>query len=167
MQYKINDIVIYCNYGICRIKEIRFTSFSSDRPKEEYFVLSSQDNKKSTCFVPVSSADSILRYPMSEAEIESLLEQARNAHIEWPENRQRRFELFNKILSEGISVNLILLLGCLYNKRLENAAKNKTLSATDEQIFSQAEKLLHNEFAYSLKLPTDKVSTFISDCLNK
>ncbi len=167
MQYKNNDVVVYGNYGICRIKETRFTSFSPDRPKEEYFVLYSRDNKNSTYYVPVSSADSILRYPMTKSEIEELLDKARNTHIEWPENRQHRSELFHRILSNGISVDLVLLLGCLYSKRLENTAKNKGLSATDEMIFSQAEKLLHNEFAYSLSLSTDKVSSFISDYLNK
>lgn len=167
MQYKNNDVVVYGNYGICKIKETRFTSFSPDRPKEEYFVLSSRDNKNSTYYVPVSSADSILRYPMTKSEIEELLDKSRNTYIELPENRQHRSDLFHKILLKGVSEELIASLGCLYNKRIESEEKNKKLSSTDEMIFSQAEKLLHSEFAYSLNLSADKVITFISDYLNK
>lgn len=167
MQFNRGDTVVYGIYGICKIKEISFTSFSHDRPKEKYYVLSPSDSKNSTYYVPFSSADESLRLPMSKCDVEALIESARSRHIDWPENRQQRSDLFRQIIYGGISEELILLLGCLYTRRLELSTQNKTLSSTDEIFLTQAKTLLHSEFAYSLGLNKEEVSSYICELFNK
>ena len=167
MQFNKGDTVVYGIYGICKIKEIRFTSFSPDRPKEKYYVLSPDENKNSTYYVPFSSADEVLRLPMSKCEIEALIENARKIHIDWPENRQHRSECLRQIVSGGISEELIVLLGYLYTKRTELSSQNKTLPSTEEVLFSSAERLLHNEIAHSLGLSENEVCSYICELFNK
>ncbi len=167
MQFNKGDTAVYGIYGICRIKDVGFMSFSGDRPKEKYYILSPVDNRTSTYYVPFSSADNSIRLPMTKKDIDALIESAKKRNIDWPENRQQRSDLFRRIIAGGISEDLVLLLGCLYSKQLDLSAHNKTLSSTDENFFIQAERLLHNEFAYSLGLSKEEVINYICELYNR
>ena len=166
MQLKKDDIVIYGNFGLCRIKNITFTSFSHDMPKESYLVLSSVSNPKSTFYVPERNAPTQLRRPLDKEEILRLLEEAKSADITWTDNRQARSDEFRAILSKGVSPQLVSLLNCLYCRREELQERNKTLCSTDEAVFSSAEKLLNEELAYSLKINKSEVNSFINSFFN-
>lgn len=163
MQFKTGDKVIYSGFGLCVIKNIKPMSFSSDRPKEDYLVLYPVSNPSSTFYVPEKSAQTEIRMPLNKDEILSLLEKAKKSDAVWTDNRQIRSDKFRAILSKGVSEELIALLNCLYCRREELQQQNKNLSFTDEAVFSNAEKLLHEEFAYSLKINKSEVNRFISD----
>lgn len=162
-KYSIGDYVVYDIYGICKITAIQNLSLISGTPKKNYYVLSPLNVSSSTYYVPVSGEASRerLRLPMSENEIKQLLLRAKNIVFPWAEKRQERLEKANRVLSEGITAELVSMLGCFYNKKKDLEACGKKLSATDENIFFLAEKALKEEFSFSLGIPQDEVSEYI------
>lgn len=161
MQYKSGDIVVYGNYGICKIKDIKPMSFSSDKKKESYYILSAENNKASTYYIPVSASESLLRQPMTKDEIDSLLRKASEINIEWQDNRQLRADRFHSIISNGITEELVALISCIYKRKQELKERNKSISSSDEALFSSAEKMLIEEFSFCLNIPEEKVNSYI------
>ncbi len=163
MQFKTGDTVVYGKFGVCKVKGVQLMTFSSDRPKENYYILTPVTNTNSTFFVPVTNSEKSLRFPLTREEIHSLLDEARATPFAWPENRQTRSDSFSACLSKGVCAELVALLNCLFQRRRCLAEQKKTLSSTDESIFANAEKLLHEEFAFSLKIPKSEINTYISN----
>ena len=51
----------------------------------------------------------------------------------------------------------------LYLRRQELMDSHKKLHSADERALEEAENLLHDEFAYSLGIPRDKVVPYIKE----
>lgn len=161
-KYNIGDFVVYDIYGICTVSKIENLSLISGAPKRKYYILSPLNAASSTYYVPVSGeAVNKLRAPMTEAEIQQLLLKAKASMPDWIEKRQERNEYTNRILSMGITPELISLIGCLYNRKQLLETQGKKLSSTDENTFALAEKMVKEEFAFSLNISADKVSKYI------
>ena len=163
MQFKTGDTVIYGSFGVCSVKGLKLMSFSSDNPKENYYVLTPFSNANSTYYVPVRNSEQSLRKPMTEDEIKALLKRAKEIPFRWTDNRQTRSDAFHATLSKGVSAELVALLHGLFQRRVSLNEQKKSLSSTDEAVFSNAEKLLHEELAFSLKIPKDEVNSYISN----
>ena len=161
MQIQKGNKLIYGTFGLCCVKDINLRSFSSNVPKERYIILSPISSPMSTYYILEKNADTLLRLPLTTEEINDLIKKAKDIRINWIDNRQLRSDNFRSVLSKGVSPELISLLHCLYQRREQLKAANKTLSSTDEAIYSSAEKLLLEEFSYSLRISKDAVNGYI------
>lgn len=161
--------VVYDIYGVCRIKEIKPMSFTGGKPTQKYYVLSPLNSSLSTYYVPVDSEKLTkkLRNPLTKSEIHSLLHGTAKNSMQWIENRQMRSETFRAILNEGVSAELLSLIKCLFERKQELSEKGKSLSATDENMLSSAEKLICEEFAFSLGTEKENVTGYICDYIEK
>lgn len=162
-EYKPDTCLVYDTYGICKVLRIENISFSKGTPKRPYYVLSPLNAPASTYYVPVGNEalQKKLRLPMTENDINALLQKSQKCSVKWIENRQERNETFGRILSAGITEELICLIGCLYERRCELSEKGKKLSSTDEGFFASAEKMVKEEFAFSLGISPDEVTEYI------
>lgn len=156
--FKKGSCLIYESYGLCKLEDIREMSFCRGQEKKTYYVLSPFNAVGSTFYVPAEAVGK-LRLPMERGEIDSLLTAARDTRIDWIENRQQRKDSFRSVLCEGITPKLIALIRCIYLKKQELGEKK--LSATDEGIFNEAEKLVSEEFGFSLGLEDGGVTEYI------
>ena len=162
--YKVGTYLIYDTFGICKLDKIENLSFSKGTPKRPYYVLSPLNSPSSTYYVPVTNnaQTTKLRPPMTEKEIKALLEKSRSLNIKWIENRQERNENFGKILASGISEELICLISCLYSRSSALSELGKTLSSTDKDFLVTAEKMVAEEFAFSLGILPEEVPGYIN-----
>ena len=162
-KYNVGDFVVYDVYGICRIVKIETLSFVKGLPKRDYYVLSPLNAAASTYYIPTKgeTPEQKLRLPMTEVQIRQLLLKAKSSELEWIEKRQERTDFSNRILSSGITPELISLIGCLYSRKQQLEAQGKKLCSTDENTFALAEKMVKEEFAFSLSIPAEKVSEYI------
>lgn len=162
--FKKGDILVYDTYGLCKVKEIKGISFSKLEPKQDYYVLMPLSNALSTYYVPVNNekASSKLRLPLTKEQIQDMLSQVTDESCKWIDNRQVRSDSFHGILKRGISSELISLIHCIYLRKESLSKQGKSLSATDESIFSSAEKLLNEELSFALNIESEKVSDYIS-----
>lgn len=98
---------------------------------------------------------------MTEDEIHNLLLTTKNTVLYWIDKRQERNDTSNRILSSGITPELVSLVSCLYNRKNQISETGKKLTSSDESIFSQAEKIIKKEFSFSPGIPDTKVSEHI------
>ena len=58
------------------------------------------------------------------------------------------------------------MIRCLYMRKTQLQENGKKLSGGDESVFNSAEKLVSEEFAFSLGLLPEEVSKYIHDFMN-
>lgn len=70
-------------------------------------------------------------------------------------------EKYTKILKSGDNKQLVKLIRTLYLEKEKKKVEGKKLYVNDEKIMTNAEKLLHEEFALVLDIKVDEVLPFI------
>lgn len=164
--FKINDCVIYGRSGVCRIDDIEQRSF--DGKSGSYYVLKPIGNRNATIYVPCDNEKlaKLMRRPLSKSEIDELLSGVGEYHTEWIDDKKERPIYFKNIIGGGNIKQILSLMRCIYLKKQELIAKNKSLPIADERLLSDTEKLINEEFAYSLGIDCSKVSEYISEKVN-
>lgn len=161
----VNDTVMYENYEVCRIVDVRTERFQ--KKAVLYYVLKPVYDQTSTIYSPVESSRDKLRKVLSLEEIYQLIQLMPDAETQWEENEQLRKEQHSAILRRGDHQELIKLLKTLYAKRQEKAESGKKFHAIDERTMKEAEHILHGEFAHVLKLEPNQVAPFITGELKR
>lgn len=167
--FQIGEVVSYGATGICTIEDIRMEAMSrSGTRKQEYYIL--RPNAAPTCktYVPVNN-DTLtakMRRVYTREQIDQLIDSIRDQKLSWIEDTRRRAEVFGQILSKGISGELLLLIACLYLEKKARTKGGRKFCATDEKLLSSAERMVSEEFAYSLQIPQNQVSAYIAQKLS-
>ena len=94
---------------------------------------------------------------MTINEVYSLINTMPHTESIWIEDINLRKEKYTKILKSGDNKQLVKLIRTLYLEKVEV----KKLYVNDEKIMTDAEKLLHEEFALVLDIKVDEVLPFI------
>ena len=165
-KFNVNDFVVYGKSGLCFVKEIKKMRMANG-PLSEYYVLNSAAGNAVTIYVPCDKENLVakMRRPLTKNEIDTILEEAKGQQINWIDNNNERAEFFKKISDSDNYRDWLLLVSCLHLKKTEKAANGKHLSSKDESTLKLLEKLIEEEFCYSLKLKRDKISEYIKEKL--
>lgn len=163
--FSINEIVVHPNSGVCKISDIRTERFASSA--EKYYVLQPIYSPSTTrIFVPVSGDKIKLRHPLSKQEVISAIDCSLSVKSQWLEDEKKRSERFSAVLSEKEPTKIIEIICELHKNKAQRASEGKKLRNNDERILSEAEKVIHQEFAFVLGIEPDDVAKFIMDRLN-
>ncbi|MBQ7006257.1 MAG: CarD family transcriptional regulator [Oscillospiraceae bacterium] len=164
-KFAVNDYVIYGKNGLCQISEIKTVHMANT--KNEYYVLNSVNGNQVTIYVPCCNEVLMakMRYPMTKDEIDCLLLSVKGQEIKWIDNNNERNEYFHSITESENYKDWLLLIGCIYLKKQEKLAAGKHLSSHDENTLKLLEKLIEDEFCYSLQLDKNHVSSYIKEKL--
>lgn len=158
--YEIGNIVVHPGVGVCKIHDIRTEQFSDLQPKL-YYILKPVYENGSTVYTPVDSDKITLRRMLTESDVYELIHSVSTEQPLWVDNDAQRQTSFTEILRGGDDRKLIQLVVEIHRKILEKQSEGKKLHIADKRILMEAEKILHQEFAYSLKLKLDEVAPFI------
>ncbi len=158
--FKIDEVIVHPNAGVCKINDIRFERFGMSN--EKYYVLSPVYSSAPTkIYVPVFGNKIELRYPISKEQLSLAIKNSANIETQWIDDEKQRNEKFNNVLKSKEPTAIIEMLCELHKKRKERAAIGRKLRSNDERILSEAEKMIHSEFAYVLGIEPDNVPKFI------
>lgn len=163
--YKINDIVIYKNEGVCKISDIVIKSF---KDKEiEYYVLKPVYKENSEIFVPKNNAELVsrMREVLSKEEIITLIKAMPQEDDIWIEDENQRKEQYKLLIKNGDRTELIRLIKTLFKHKEKQKEAGKKIHITDERFFKDAEAILYDEFAYVLGISQNQVVPFIIEQL--
>ena len=162
IRYEKGEYVVYGNNGICLVEDITSMKFGKNK-EEQYYVLRPQSINSSTVFVPMSNEKllSKMRYIMSKAQIDSLLDMQKGKEIEWISDKNERSNSFKDILASGDRGRLLLMISCIYLKKQELSLAGKKLNISDERVLKEAQKLVEEEFSYSLNLSGEDLGVYI------
>lgn len=98
---------------------------------------------------------------MTINEVYSLINTMPHTESIWIEDINLRKEKYTKILKSGDNKQLVKLIRTLYLEKEKKKVDGKKLYVNDEKIMTDAEKLLHEEFALVLDIKVDEVLPFI------
>lgn len=159
--FRTDDTILYGAQGICKIVEISRMDLTGDMV--EYYVLRPIYHQTCTIYVPVDNniLTSKMRNIMSAEEVYALIKTMHKEDSIWIEDERERWGKYVEILSSGAREEIIRLIKTLHQHKVNQKAKGKRLHVTDEHILSDAEKILHEEFAHILNIRPDKVVSFI------
>ena len=147
--FNVNNEVIHCREGLSTIIG------SKEMNGKEYFLVQVNRISGETFYVPVDSADSIIRHIMTAKEADELLKLVKKIGKDFNTNTKQRRDAYKKRLSSGDVKDIAYLYRQLffYNK----------LGPVDLDMLNYAKNMLLDELAITYKQPRESVEKFIEE----
>lgn len=163
MTYQKGDHVRYGTNGVCVIADIETMTSMDRRSVKDYYVLRPVAESGTKIFVPLDNPALLgkMHAILTREEINEAIRQSAADPLPWVGDRNRRSEAFKEILKTAEPFPLLQLCSCIHGRRLQLSQEGKRLSGSDEAILKQAERLVENEFAFSLDIPRGEVAAYI------
>ena len=163
MTYQKGDHVRYGTNGVCVIADIETMTSMDRRSVKDYYVLRPVAESGTKIFVPLDNPalPGKMHAILTREEINEAIRQSAADPLPWVGDRNRRSEAFKEILKTAEPFPLLQLCSCIHGRRLQLSQEGKRLSGSDEAILKQAERLVENEFAFSLDIPRSEVAAYI------
>lgn len=160
--HSVGDIVMHPSEGICTVEQIEKRLFNASY--SIYYVLKPKLGKSSSkVFLPVDRGNTLLRHLLEKSEIDQIICRSIDCPTLWIEDNKQRKKSFHELLTEGDYVKLIRMISDIHEHTELRVAEGKKPCAADEAILEEAERILHQEFAYVLDLPIEEISGYIKD----
>ena len=157
--FKINDSVIHCREGLSTIIAI------NNMNGKDYFLVSVNRNSGETIYVPVETADNIIRPLMDKKAADELLKYIKKIKKEFNSNTKQRRDAYKKKLSSGDVKEIAYLYRQLYfyNKMGGEQNTEIRLGPVDLDMLNYATNMLLDELAITYKQPRESVEKFIEE----
>ncbi|MBQ8758640.1 MAG: CarD family transcriptional regulator [Clostridia bacterium] len=163
--FNVGDAVFYGVHGVCVVEDIsKKEIFGSVK---DYYTLRPVYTNRSKVFVPVERAEAAvdLRKVITKEDVAEIIEQLKTAESIWIDDDAARKQKFGEILKHGTGKELASLIKTVYEKRNVLISEKKKMHAADERAFSDAEKILYEEFAFVLGIEKEQVASYITEKL--
>lgn len=163
--YQIGELVIYSSHGICRIDDIcQKTILGKTRP---YYVLRPIENKENlTINAPIQQNENLIQRLINLEEANEILQSFKDEGIEWEENANVRYNLFNKIVQQGNRKEIAKVINTLMKKKRELKAQEKNLHKRDEELLGRVQNILYKELSIALDVSLEEIEKRINDSLS-
>ena len=149
--FKVKEIVIHKKEGVCEIAKKEVKDFGSG--EIEYFFLKPKFPEKggiSTLMIPTSTANEVLRYPVSKNAVKEFLKKFNSFHSPWINNAKERKDYFDHLLLKGDLQSLAIIYRTILKKKEEYALLNRVMPLTDQNFIGITQKLLFQEIGVVL-----------------
>lgn len=165
--YKVNELVVYENSGVCCIEKIEEVSFPSG-PKTCY-VMRPVFSKNETIYAPVDNPKVIMRPVITKDEALELIHSIPETEVQSFEGL-RTMELEGKYREAARSRtchDLIALAMAIYRK-IRNARKSgRKVSEVDDRYLKRLNDQIDGELAIALGIRKEEVQGFIAREIKK
>ena len=166
--FEAGSHVRYGGNGIClvdRVEEIVYPDRSEPR---RCYVLRPIRNPGVEITVPLDNEAlcSRIKPLRTKEELDAMLSEAIGAAaMPWQSDRKLRAQEFRRILSGGEAQALLALIHCVLKQSSELAKRGKHLSAADDTARKDAERMLDEEFAFTLGTTPQEAGRYICERL--
>ena len=152
--FKIGQQVIHCRDGLAVV--VGNTSMAD----KDYYIVKTVRGSGENIYVPVERADQIIRFLMSEAEADKLVEYIKTIPLEFnPNTKQRRDAIKKRLLSGDVKDNAFLFKQLYFFKTINDGSIK--YGSLDVDMLSFASNNLLDEFALSYNKNRDEIEAFI------
>ena len=159
--YKIDDVVVYGNHGVCRITEITEKEFAGET--HLYYTMIPVFDHRSTFFLQVDNEKSQkkIRAILTADEIRNLIRTIpQQEELKINDEKQRK-DIYKTIIENGDRSEIMCLVKTLYERREAQKKAGRKQHLVDERFMKEAETVLYDEFAYVLNIDRDQVVEYI------
>jgi len=160
--YQVGDTVMHPSEGVCTIEELRYMQFGGAQMRRYYMLKPTMEKSSSTVYLPVFRGNTLLRRLLNRQDIVRLIHQSRDYAGLWIADNKQRKESFSRILSEGNYAQIIRMIQEIHEQNTRREREGKKPCAADEAIKAEAERLLHQEFSYVLRMSIEDTVSMIT-----
>lgn len=162
--FKINELVVYGNEGVCKIEDIRKIDIAGIDNNKPYYILNPIYSHGKVVYAPIDTKV-YMRTVISSEAAENLIDQISNIRVEEINNVSLRElnDFYKSLLNSHRCTDLFKLIRTVYAKEQDASKNKKKLGQTDKNYMRVAEELLHGEFAAALGIPKDEVKHYIEN----
>lgn len=159
--YKIKDVVMYGDEGVCIISDIVVREFKGEHIR--YFVLKPVTNNSTTIYIPVNNKELVIRMKkvLSKEEVVELIKSMPQLDEEWIKSDNLRKDKYKEVLKSGNREELVCMIKNLCSHSLKMKEEGKKFHICDERMMKDAKKKLYEEFSYVLDIEFDEVVKYI------
>lgn len=159
--YEVNTVVMHKREGLCTINGI------VDMGGKKYFQLNAKRGEGDNIYVPVETADGIIRPLMSKEVANSILLYMRDLSDEIIANTKQRRDYFKKKLLSGNVEDIVYLAKQLYLYNTEkDLPADVHFGSIDIELLEQATNILFDEFEYIFNLNREGIYDYINQILS-
>jgi CarD family transcriptional regulator len=165
--FKVGELIIYGNYGVCKVESIDLPNISGIDNSKLYYTLSPlYHNEK--IFTPVDTTV-FMRPVITFEEAEQLISRI-------PSIDENAIDIgdikllesyYKKCLQSHDCYDLLKLIKTVYTREKIVTEQGKKLGQIDKRFMDIAEDQLYGEFAVALRIPKENVRSYIEDKLEK
>ena len=161
--FKINDSVIHCREGLSTIVSM------NNMNGKDYFLVSVNRSSGETIYVPVETANNIIRPLMNKKEADELLKYIKKIEKEFNSNTKQRRDAYKKMLSSGKVEEIAYLYRQLYFYEQIGGENNTEikLGPVDIDMLSYAENMLMDELSITYGVARGEVKDFVQKRISK
>mgnify|MGYP004732765921 FL=1 len=163
--FSVGEYVIYGTEGVCRVEEVGPAQVRGLDKKRLYYRLRPH-YQDGVIYTPVDGRAS-MRPVLSRAELEALLPalDALEPLEDVPADSRMAGEYYRTLLAGHDCRTLLRLCKTLYHKQQTLMKSRRTVSATEQRSWKQAEDMLHGEFAFVLGIAPAEVKAYLTQRL--
>ena len=156
--FNVNDEVIHCREGLATIIG------NKEMNGKDYFLVRANRISGEIFYVPVDSADSIIRSIMTVKEADELLRYIKSIDKDFNTNTKQRRDAYKRRLSSGDVKDIAYLYRQLYfyNQLGEDNEVIK-LGPVDLDMLGYANNMLLDELTITYQTPRDRISSFVEN----
>ena len=155
--FNVNDEVIHCREGLSTIIDVKSMN------DKDYFLVQVNRESSETIYVPVDSADSIIRKIMSIQQADELLQYIKKISKDFNTNTKQRRDAYKKRLSSGNVKDIAYLYRQLYfyNKMGGEQNTEIRLGPVDLDMLNYATNMLLDELTITYNKPREVIANFV------
>lgn len=161
--YKVNDLIVHRREGLSTIVSMRN---SNDK---EFYVVCSKRDKDETIYIPVDTADLVIRPILTSVEADDVLMFMKGLNKEFNTNTKQRRDAYKRRLASGEVNDIAYLYRQLYFYNAIGAENNTEikLGAVDLEMLNYAKDMILDEFAISYGVDRDAIEEFVENRISK
>lgn len=165
--FKKDDIIVYGTQGVCKISDR--ATMPVGKEMRSYFVLTPVYDDRATIYVPVDNKSLLnnMKHLLSKEEINELIDSAAADSSRWISDDLKRKEYCINVIKSGDRKELMQLISMLYLHQKTLKQTKKHFHISDEKYLREAERLINDEFSYTLNIPREDVPEYISSRIEK
>jgi CarD family transcriptional regulator len=160
--FKIGDLIICGNTGVCTVTNIAVLDLVATE-KKSYYVLSPL-YQNGVIYIATDNKKVFMRPIISIAEVEKLIDTIHSTQAEayYCNALSGLIKHYDFAIKSHECKHLIELTMSIYAKKEYVAKQNRKLGTIDEKYLKRAEELLFGEMAAALNITKDEVPDYIS-----
>ena len=161
--FKVNDSVIHCREGLSTIVSM------NNMNGKDYFLVSVNRSSGETIYVPVDTAESIIRPLMNKKDADELLLYIKKIKKEFNSNTKQRRDAYKKMLSSGSVKEIAYLYRQLYFYEKIGGENNTEikLGPVDIDMLSYAQNMLMDELSITYSIKREEIKDFVENRISK
>ena len=161
--FKINDIVVYENGGVCSVEDIGTPDFVSG--DDVYYTLKPMFDKGGTIYVKVQNDKHVIRHVISRQEATEYLDNISSIEPMYSHNDKQRDKDFKEALKSCECEKWISMLKGILEEKNRRLKAGKKLNMSDDRNMQKVGKLLTSEYAVVLKMSFDDTREMLEGAL--